>query len=341
MFFFFQRISNAYGTINTLRRQIGELWSFTREPIKSPLLMKLYGDTERATRATQMFVFIMKYMGDLPQARNSLLNTDEIFEPAMKDELLRDELYCQIMKQLTENSIQSSEERGWDLMWLATGLLAPTQILIKELQDFLKTRPHPIAKDCLQRLQKTIRSGNRKFPPYTVEVDSIRHRTMQIYHKIYFPDDTDEAFQIESSTKAQDLIDTIVKSFKMKSSEGFSLFVKISDKVISIPETYYIFDFIYELVNVIMQSQMPARTKEKSFQFHYQVFFLKKLWINFTPGRDPVADEIFYFYQELPKYLNGYYKVNFFELSNKRTIVLRLKYYNSRSQNQKLCKSLL
>lgn len=271
--------------------------------------MKLYGDAEKTSKATQMFVYIMKYMGDLPQARNFLLNTDEIFQPAVEDEALRDELYCQIMKQLTENNIQSSEERGWDLMWLATGLVVPSQNLLKELLEFLKTRPHPVAKDSLHRLQKTVRSGNRKFPPYIVEVESIRQRTIQIYHKIYFPDDTDEALQIESSTRAKDLIEQIVKSFKMKSGEGFSLFVKIADKVISVPENLYIFDFIYELVNFIMQSQMPSRTKEKSAQLQYQLFFLKKLWINFTPGRDGVADESFYFYQELPKYLNGYYKV--------------------------------
>lgn len=302
-------MTNAYGTINTLRRQQSELWSYSREPIKSPLLMKLHGDGERTNKATQMFTMIMKYMGDLPQARSSLLNTEEIFAPALEDETLRDELYCQIMKQLTENNIQSSEERGWDLMWLVVGLMVPSQNLLKELQEFLKTRVHPVAKDSIQRLQKTIKNGNRQFPPYIVEVESIRQRTIQIYHKIYFPDDTDEAFQIESSTKAKDLIELITRSFKMSSSEGFSLFVKIADKVISVPENNYIFDFIYELVNLIMTSQMPTRTNEKQAQFHYQLFFLKKLWINFTPGRDVVADETFYFYQELPKYLNGYYKV--------------------------------
>lgn len=36
---------------------------------------------------------------------------------------------------------------------------------------------------------------------------------------------------------------------------------------------------------------------------------MKKLWINTMPGRDKHADEIFYFPQEVPKYLNGYYKV--------------------------------
>lgn len=49
---------------------------------------------------------ILKYMGDYPtkHARYPLELTDQIFGPAAQLEDLRDEVYCQILKQMTDNS---------------------------------------------------------------------------------------------------------------------------------------------------------------------------------------------------------------------------------------------
>lgn len=46
-------------------------------------------------------------------------------------------------------------------MWLATGLFACSQSLLKELMMFLRTRRHPISQDSIHRLQKTLRNGPR------------------------------------------------------------------------------------------------------------------------------------------------------------------------------------
>ncbi|KAJ8877057.1 hypothetical protein PR048_021509 [Dryococelus australis] len=172
------------------------------------------------------------------------------------EDMLRDEIYCQIIRQLTDNRNKLSEERGWELMWMATGLFAPSQNLLKnpglhvylntpvlkhvslllsddivpcpaglgdailvvavshqfrrrgklerekseqersfpELTMFLNTHTNSLSKLSQERLQRTLRSGQRKHPPHQVEVEAIQHKIKHIYHKIYFPNDTDEVF---------------------------------------------------------------------------------------------------------------------------------------------------
>jgi hypothetical protein len=53
---------------------------------------------------------IFKYMGDYPsrQAWSTLELTDQIFSLALQDASLQDEVYCQILKQLTHNSNRSA-----------------------------------------------------------------------------------------------------------------------------------------------------------------------------------------------------------------------------------------
>lgn len=51
---------------------------------------------------------VLKYMGDYPSKRMRSVNelTDQIFEGALKAEPLKDEVYVQIVKQLTDNHIR-------------------------------------------------------------------------------------------------------------------------------------------------------------------------------------------------------------------------------------------
>ncbi|XP_059267477.1 unconventional myosin-VIIa [Mustela nigripes] len=308
------------------------LWSHTREPLKQALLKKILGSEELSQEACMAFIAVLKYMGDYPSKRTRSVNelTDQIFEGALKAEPLKDEVYVQILKQLTDNHIRYSEERGWELLWLCTGLFPPSNILLPHVQRFLQSRKHgPLALDCLQRLQKALRNGSRKYPPHLVEVEAIQHKTTQIFHKVYFPDDTDEAFEVESSTKAKDFCQNIAARLLLKSSEGFSLFVKIADKVISVPENDFFFDFVRHLTDWIKKARpvkdgiVPSLT--------YQVFFMKKLWTTTVPGKDPMADSIFHYYQELPKYLRGYHKCTREEVLQLGALIYRVKFEEDKS----------
>ncbi|KPP61076.1 unconventional myosin-VIIa-like [Scleropages formosus] len=259
------------------------------------------------------------------------------------------------------------------------------------------------------------RNGSRKYPPHLVEVEAIQHKTTQIFHKVYFPDDTDEvrashdceheqlgpnvvknqqsqlfsrqpspnpitdwpagvnnplrrcalptvssclptyvpqAFEVESSTKAKDFCLNISERLLLKSPEGFSLFVKISDKVgdcaeqrqsrsflvISVPEGDFFFDFVRHLTDWIKKARPVKDGAVPSLT--YQVFFMKKLWTSTVPGKDSFADSIFHYYQELPKYLRGYHKCSREEVFQLAALIYRVKFEDDKSHFPNIPKML-
>ncbi|XP_069105454.1 myosin-VIIa-like isoform X2 [Argopecten irradians] len=315
-----------FKTLSTARkRRPDDLWRHSKEPLKRPLLKNLLGKEELCQEACMCYLAILKYMGDHPSKRGRTANelTDQIYEPPLRNELLRDEVYCQMIKQLTNNRHETSERRGWELMWLATGCFVPSTNLLKEVMQFLRSSRSHIAMDCISRIQKTLRNGTRKYAPHQLEVEAIQHTTTQILYKVYFPDDSDEAFEVESSTRAKDFCQNIANKLRLKSSEGFSLFVKIVGKVISVPEGDFFFDFVRHLTDWIRKAR-PGKSDGAAPQFTYQVFFMKKLWSNTVPGRDIQADRIFHYHQELPKLLKGYHKCSKDEAAQMGALIYRV-----------------
>ncbi|XP_069473976.1 unconventional myosin-VIIb [Ambystoma mexicanum] len=314
-------------------REKGNLWSVSKEPLKQPLLKRVCADVELRDHACQSFIAVMRYMGDYPskQARSPVELTDQVFLGAIQEETLRDEIYCQIMKQLTLNSNRYSVSSGWQLLWLCTGLFPPGKSLLTHTQKFIESRrKEPLAQDCLRRIQNVTRRGPRKQPPHHVEVEAVQQMNTKIFHKVSFPNNTDEVFEVGTNTKVRDLCQSIASKLQLSSWEGFSLFVKISDKILGQNEPDYFFDSLRDL-NDFIRKNKPSKDGI-SVAADYQLFFMRKLWMNVIPGKDRKADCIFHYHQELPKYLRGYHKCSPEEAANLAGLIYKINFDNDRSQ---------
>uniref|UniRef100_A0A671VEU5 Myosin VIIBb n=1 Tax=Sparus aurata TaxID=8175 RepID=A0A671VEU5_SPAAU len=297
-----------------------KLWIHSREPLKQPLMKSLANNSELSSRACN-------YMGDYPikHARSPMELTDQIFGPATQHEVLQDEIYCQIMRQMTGNQSRISLDRGWQLMWLITGLFPPSPGLMGHAQRFLETRPrNQLSNGCLQRLLDP-----RKCPPHMVEVDAIQQNSAQIFHKIHFPNDSDDIFEVTSTTTNKDLCHGVASQLKLNSADGYGLYLKTPNKVTSLDEELYFFDSLRQTSD---PPKKAKKVKEGNTNIPYLVIIRRKLWFNVTPGRDLVADLTFHFPQEMPKYLRGYHNCSREDMITLGGLLFRVEVDSDRSQ---------
>ncbi|CDW55866.1 myosin VIIa [Trichuris trichiura] len=338
-------------TTNTIPRQRRreELWCHSYEPLTKPLLKKVEQIDEASRMAVLMYRAVLKYMDSMSidgSRANVCDLTESVFAPAIKQTVLRDEVYCQILKQLTNNPNPVSVEKGWELLWLCSGLFAPSQTLHNEVACFLRSRHHPVAADCFNRIQKSKRTGSRKYPPHQVEVEAIQRKTTQVFHKVYFPNDMFESIEVESCSKAKDLVQRIGKQLGLKDVKGFALFIKVNEKsrrplspihdviiiiafaVFSVSSDDFFFDFI-RCVNDMSRKSRPTDDKRN---FEYQIYMMRKLWVDVVAGKDRQADIVFHYPQEVPKYLRGYHKCSKEEAVELAALIYRASYGDSQSQ---------
>ena len=334
---YFRAPSKKKSTRTLGRKSKGKIvspWGWGRMAIKEGLLKKIANNPELNGKAILIYTAIMKYMGDFPNKipRSSTELTDLIMESALDKEPLRDEIYCQLMKQLIDNRGRISEERGWELFWLCCGTFACSNVLLKELKLFLSSKAlnHSLASDCQNRLAKTIRNGQRKYPPHIVEIDAIQTKKVAIYHKVYFPNNSDQTFEVDSGTRAKDFSANIGTTLGIKSVDGFSLFIKIADKVISVPDGDFFFDFVRHLTEWLKKT--PGGDAPGNNNLTYQVFFMKKLWASTVIGKDPSADSLFHYYQEFPKLLRGYHKCSSDDAMTLAALQYRVRFGNTKSE---------
>ncbi|KZC05600.1 Unconventional myosin-XV [Dufourea novaeangliae] len=285
----------------TWKEQV-DLVKYSPVPIEQSLL-RLDGDL--SALAIECFLCLMRYMGDqpLPPDTSEVKCVYTILMHCHKYEQLRDEVYCQLMKQTTNNKSPNPDscQRGWRIFSIVAAYFTCSEGLRPYLTKYLETAAydkrrayHGTATVCLQNLRKTVKYGGRKNVPSVDEIMAIsagRNAKRQIYR---LPGGTERVINTKCTTVVQDVIEEMCNVISVRhphEMDEFSLYCIVDGDAFTMPlaRDEYVLDVTTEL--------------HKNHQVFYLIF-CRSVWYYPLRLDAPLYIEVV-FNQIAPDYLEG------------------------------------
>ncbi|BFZ06054.1 hypothetical protein BsWGS_09093 [Bradybaena similaris] len=196
---------------------------------------------------------------------------------------LRDEIYCQICKQLTDNNSKSSYARGWILLCLCVRCFPPSDKLSPYLISFIEEGPTGYGSYCLKHLKRTLLNGPRSQPPSWLELEATKAKK-DMSLTITFMDGNSRTLPVDSATTAGELCQQLSDEIALKDKFGFSLFIGIFDKVSSLGSGG---DHLMDAISQCEQYAKEQGAQERNAP--WKLFFRKEI---FTPWHNSSEDTI-------------------------------------------------
>lgn len=112
---------------------------------------------------------------------NALTHAIAIIRNGLEKRGLRNEIYCQLLKQVNENPKERYALLVWELIAFCTGCFSPDsymyQHLVKFFEDTMGTQQNEFsawASFCKDRVEKTYTRGKRLFVPVEKELIHVK-----------------------------------------------------------------------------------------------------------------------------------------------------------------------
>ncbi|XP_050093030.1 unconventional myosin-XV [Anopheles aquasalis] len=288
-----------------MRNQHADLVKWQGYPLRAPLL-RLPADL--TPLALECFDCVLRYCGDLA-VDPELSEVKCVYTVLMhchKHLTLRDEVYCQLMKQTTANrsACPDSAQRAWRLLSILAAYFGCSDALRPYLIEHLtsaasdRRRPcHGTAAVCLTNLRKTARCGGRKNVPSVEEVTAVsagRSARRQIYR---LPGGAERIVNTRCSTVVGDVIAELCSLLGIESpaeQQEFSLYCIVQGDAFTMPLAAD--EYILDVTTELLKSGQP-----------FYLIFCRSVW-HFALKRDPAPTPLYIevlFNQVAPDYLEG------------------------------------
>nr|XP_018910382.1 PREDICTED: unconventional myosin-VIIa [Bemisia tabaci] len=228
--------------------------------------LKLY-DPDNITIACSMFRDLCKYSrGELkPESELSTLQT--IIKYALDREELRDELYVQCMRQVTNNPFVEHAEQIWLLLCLCIVAFQPSKALYKYFISFLhknlqcEGKLRQYVQWCLDNCKNT-KASSRQYPPSTVEIAAMK-RLGTIVCRFFFLDGRTKAIDIHPTDTASDAASKLADKLGLRSLDGWAVYQSRPDGEEHVRSHCYLYDVIAEWE--MKQNKMAAAANSSGF----------------------------------------------------------------------------
>ncbi|XP_013922588.1 PREDICTED: unconventional myosin-XVB-like [Thamnophis sirtalis] len=231
------RLMLPWSDMGTEQMALTLLVQHTEVPIQEALLC--HSDDALNDLATKNFLTLMRFMGDQPglKKQDKMDYIYEILQCCKYKKTLHDEVYCQVIKQITGNPNLDSCRHGWQLLSLLTGYFLPSNTLRPYITEFLQQicydSNHPcsgIAEDCQSNLKKLITYGSRKHLPFLAEMRAFLkgHSLRRI--SVILPGGLQYSTKIKTFTVTADVLKEICEHIGVTELEEIQEFAILADK---------------------------------------------------------------------------------------------------------------
>ncbi|XP_054849655.1 unconventional myosin-XV [Eublepharis macularius] len=242
---------------------VEDILKFTKSPIQESLIE--YTDSNLNKIAAETFQAVMKFMGDLPlKGQTELDVVCSLLKLCGEHEVIRDEVYCQIMKQITDNSSSKmdSRQKGWRLLYILSAYYRCSEVLKPYLLWFLRdvcSNPalnfQGIAKACEQNLQKTFQFGGRCGFPGNMELKAMVAGRSSKRQLVLLPGGIEKHLKIKTCSVALDVIEEICYEMGLNRPEAFNEYIIFAvtnqnQNVRPLNKKDYILDVVMEMEQV-------------------------------------------------------------------------------------------